>query len=131
MSKLRADITYKRRREPDTSLSTFFRATSTQVASGNDVTKPSNENETTAVNETLEEEDNSQSVETENEENDSSSISEVEFGEYLQEWVEMLEEEIDTIEDRGDISELDDMDGIIHPAINEDAVTSLGIDQGG
>ncbi|RIB12787.1 hypothetical protein C2G38_2041538 [Gigaspora rosea] len=58
-----------------------------------------------------------------NEECDLPYISEAEFGEYLQEWVKMLEEEkVDIIKDQYDSVELDD---VIHPAKDENAKWKL------
>ncbi|CAG8582549.1 1960_t:CDS:2 [Gigaspora margarita] len=59
-----------------------------------------------------------------NEECDLPYISEAEFGEYLQEWVEMLNEETEAniIEDQYDSVELDD---VIHLAIDENAKWKL------
>ncbi|CAG8748786.1 45945_t:CDS:2 [Gigaspora margarita] len=55
-----------------------------------------------------------------NEEYNLPYISEAEFGKYLQEWVEILDEktEVDIIKDQYDTVELDD---VIHPAIDENA----------
>ncbi|CAG8837098.1 9821_t:CDS:2, partial [Gigaspora margarita] len=55
------------------------------------------------------------------EDNEELSISEEDFGEYLQGWAELLEEEQDN-EDRVNIEDLDD---IVHPALDKDAKWQL------
>ncbi|CAG8750094.1 40184_t:CDS:2 [Gigaspora margarita] len=59
-----------------------------------------------------------------NEECDLLYISEMEFGEYLQEWVEMLDEEMEAniIKDQYDSVKLDN---VIHPAIDKNAKWKL------
>ncbi|CAG8813687.1 30731_t:CDS:2 [Gigaspora margarita] len=75
----------------------------------------------TTYNKTQNKQDNK---DEDNEEYDLPYIFEAEFGEYLQEWVEMLdeEEEADIIKDQDDYVELDD---IIHLAIDENAKWKL------
>ncbi|CAG8538736.1 2542_t:CDS:2 [Dentiscutata erythropus] len=53
--------------------------------------------------------------------NEELSISEEDFGEYLQGWAELLEEEQDN-EDQVNIEDLDD---IVHPALDKDAKWQL------
>ncbi|RIB04754.1 hypothetical protein C2G38_2283078 [Gigaspora rosea] len=163
MSKLRADITYQHRHEPDDLFSTFFNTASTHVNTTmhdnahSDTTSTQMTHDNTTLTQTIHSNttstqmthnnttltqtihsntniDSSDKTQNENlgadnkdednEECDLPYISKAEFGEYLQEWVEMLdeEEEADIIEDQGDYIELDD---IIHPAIDENAKWKL------
>ncbi|KAF0532140.1 hypothetical protein F8M41_011418 [Gigaspora margarita] len=147
MSKLRVDITYQHRREPDDLFSTFFNTASTQdntttqtirnnaaitqTHSDTNSTQMAHDNttltQTTHSNTNIDPSDKTQNEDLgednkdeDNEECDLPYISEAEFGEYLQEWVEMLdkEEEADIIKDQDNYIELDD---IIHLAIDKTA----------
>ncbi|CAG8609149.1 4568_t:CDS:2, partial [Cetraspora pellucida] len=143
MSKLRADITYQHRREPDDLFSTFFNTASTHDNTTmhnnahSDTTSTQMTHDNTTLTQTIHSNTNIDSSDKtqnehlgadnkdeDNEECDLPYISEAEFGEYLQEWVEMLdeEEEADIIEDQDDYIELDD---IIHLAIDENAKWKL------
>ncbi|CAG8850179.1 28669_t:CDS:1, partial [Gigaspora margarita] len=135
MSKLCADITYQHRREPDDLFSTFFNTastydnTTTQTMHNNAAITQTTHSDTastqmihdnTTTNTNIESSDKTQNEhldennkDEDNKECDLLYISEAEFGEYLQEWVEILDEkeEVDIIEDQDDYIELDD---IIH-----------------
>ncbi|CAG8657340.1 2874_t:CDS:2 [Gigaspora margarita] len=146
MSKLRANITYQHRREPDNLFFTFFNTastydnTTTQTMHNNTaITQTTHSNtastqmthDNTTTNTNIESSDKTQNKhldednkDEDNEECDLPYISKAKFGEYLQEWVEMLDEEkeADIIEDQDDYVELDD---IIHPANDENAKWKL------
>ncbi|RIB25225.1 hypothetical protein C2G38_2166500 [Gigaspora rosea] len=146
MSKLRADITYQHRHELDDLFSTFFNTasthdnTTTQTMHNNAAITQTTHSDTTSTqmtrnnttlthsNTNIDSSDKTQNEQDnkdeDNEECDLPYISKEEFGEYLQEWIEMLdeEEEADIIEDQDDYVELDD---IIYPAIDENAKWKL------
>ncbi|CAG8782865.1 11198_t:CDS:1, partial [Gigaspora margarita] len=99
---------------------TYSDTASTQMTHDNTTTTHSNTNIELLQNEHLDEDNKDE----DNKECDLPYISEAEFGEYLQEWVKMLdeEEEADIIKDQDDYVELDD---IIHPAIDKNAKWKL------
>ncbi|CAG8811623.1 44872_t:CDS:1, partial [Gigaspora margarita] len=143
MSKLHADITYQHCCEPDDFFSTFFNTVSTHdntsmhdnVHSNTTSTQMMHNNTTLtqtihsntnidSLNKTQNEHLGADNKDKDNEECNLPYISEAEFGEYLQEWVEILDEEkeADIIKDQDDYIELDD---ITHLAIDENTKWKL------
>lgn len=127
MSKLRADITWKHRINFNSSIQTPFSII-------NDIEENNYMNIEKNVEKNVEniEENSEENLESEDEEDEEeTNIPELEkeFGNYLQGWVEMLEEETSKFQNEEyEIDEIDESvttDNIIHPAIDPDAKWKL------
>lgn len=123
MSKLRADITWKHRINFNSSIQTPFSIV-------NDVEESNYMN----IEKNVEniEENSEENLESEEEEETDIIEIEKEFGNYLQGWAEMLEEETSKFQNEEyEIDEMDESDifavtnNIIHPAIDSDAKWKL------
>jgi hypothetical protein len=119
MSKLRADITWKHRIHSDSSvlISPFNIITDKENQMNDDIENPEN----------VEDIEDSILKESDEEEADSDNL-EKEFGDYLQGWAEMLDEE--TLKFQNEENEIDELDEIsindtIHPAIDPNAKWNL------
>ena len=126
MSKLRADITYSHRLQSNISLPTVQTIISeVESFKHNKITQEETENENTNSS------DNSQIIENElNEETEVFVDSEEDFGNYLQGWADMLEEEKKGFDNENfeEISENDvflELENITHPAIDINAKWEL------
>ncbi|RHZ82237.1 hypothetical protein Glove_110g32 [Diversispora epigaea] len=130
MSKLRADITYNHRRQEKTPIVTVQTIIAELESLKYNETLQDNTIDNT-INNTI---DNTDLTDNENfEVIDSSQESEEEidedtnsgdFGNYLQEWISMLEDETETFIDLEE-NENEELENIIHPAINANAKWEL------
>ncbi|RHZ86919.1 hypothetical protein Glove_42g70 [Diversispora epigaea] len=130
MSKLRADITYNHRRQEKTPIVTVQTIISELESLKYNETLQDNTIDNT-INNTI---DNTDLTDNENfEVIDSSQESEEEidedtnsgdFGNYLQEWISMLEDEKEAFIDLEE-NENEELENIIHPAINSNAKWEL------
>ena len=124
MSRLRADITWKHRININSSIPTPFSIIN-DIEESNYINIEKNVEENVEnIEENLEEE-NIESEEDEEEAN--TSELEKEFGNYLQGWAEMLEQETLRFQDENDneMEEFVETNNIIHPAIDSDAKWNL------
>lgn len=112
MSKLRAEITYNHRRKTDIPLATV----QTILA----------EVELSNYEESLQEESSQEVIEIDQDFQDEDDYSDIgdDFGNYLQEWIDMLEDEKKAFEELEEIDD-DENDNITHPAINLNAKWEL------
>ncbi|RHZ77863.1 hypothetical protein Glove_170g14 [Diversispora epigaea] len=112
MGKLKAEITYNHRQKTDIPLATV----QTILA----------EVELSNYEESLQEESSQEVIEIDQDSQDEDDYSNIgdDFGNYLQEWIGMLEDEKKAFEELEEIDD-DENDNITHPAINLDAKWEL------
>lgn len=117
MSKLRADITWKHRKNSDSSILTPLSIASRNEEENNNSEKDAEKN-LVIIDDSSKEGEEKDDEEDEDEDDDDDDL-EKEFNNYLQGWSDMLKEETYEFEEN------ETVDGILHPAIDPNAKWNL------